>query len=134
MNCYLCNSTILKIRKGQVRDAPDLQILECGNCGLVFLNSFKHITESFYEQSPIVGAEYPSVEYWLKLTDLDDQRKFEMLAPMLKNKKLLDFGCGAGGFLNKAFHLAEEVVGIESEKKPRNTGRITSVFILILMF
>jgi 2-polyprenyl-3-methyl-5-hydroxy-6-metoxy-1,4-benzoquinol methylase len=119
MNCYLCSSTILNIRKGKVRDAPDLQILECGNCGLVFLNSFKHINEGFYEQSPIVGAEYPSVEFWLKLTDLDDQRRFEMLAPMLKNKKILDFGCGAGGFLNKASHLAEEVVGIESEQKTR---------------
>ena len=119
MNCYLCNSNKFIIRKGEVRDSTNLKILECLNCGLVFLNSFEHIKDGFYEDSPIVGAEYPSVEFWLKLTDSDDQRRFEMLSPMLKNKKLLDFGCGAGGLLNKARHLAEAVVGIESEVKTK---------------
>ena len=42
-----------------------------------------------------------------------------MLKPMLKNKTLMDFGCGAGGFLNKARHVAEDVFGIESENKTR---------------
>lgn len=119
MNCYLCESTSFNTRKGQVRDAPDLKILECTHCGLVTLSSLEHIQSGFYEESGMHGAEPTSMDTWLKDTDWDDQRRFDMLKPMLPNKKLLDFGCGAGGFLNKAQRLADTVAGIELERRVR---------------
>jgi 2-polyprenyl-3-methyl-5-hydroxy-6-metoxy-1,4-benzoquinol methylase len=115
MKCYLCNSTSFTTRKGQVRDAADLNILECTACGLVTLNSLSHIQAGFYEKSGMHGTESTPMADWLKDTDWDDQRRFDMLKPTLPNKKLLDFGCGAGGFLNKAQHLAGFVAGIELE-------------------
>ena len=115
MYCYLCKSTSFTSRKGQVRDAPDLKILECTKCGLVTLSSLSHIEAGFYEKSGMHGAEPKSMAAWLKATEWDDQRRFEMLKPMLPNKKVLDFGCGAGGFLNKAQQLAASVDGIELE-------------------
>ena len=115
INCYLCSSTSFTTRKGQVRDAPDLNILECTNCGLVTLSSLGHIQEGFYEGSGMHGAEPTPMDTWLKDTDWDDQRRFDMVKAMLPNKKLLDFGCGAGGFLNKARQLAGSVAGIELE-------------------
>ena len=51
MQCYLCKSKNLDARKGSVRDNKTLKILECQNCGLVFLSSFKHIEKGFYENS-----------------------------------------------------------------------------------
>jgi len=126
MICYLCESTSFSVRKGQVRDAPDLKILECTHCGLVTLSSFKHIQPGFYEESGMHGVDPVPMERWLKNTDWDDQRRFDMLKPLLTGKKLLDFGCGAGGFLNKAQHLADTVAGIELERRVREywTGRI----------
>lgn len=126
MNCYLCGSTTFNQRKGQVRDAPDLRILECTHCGLVILSSLDHIEAGFYEGSGMHGAEPTPMGVWLNETDWDDQRRFDMLKPMLPNKKLLDFGCGAGGFLNKAQHLAGAVVGIELELRVQEhwKGRI----------
>lgn len=115
MNCYLCNSTSFTTRKGKVRDAPDMKILECTVCGLVTLSSFDHIQAGFYEDSGMHGVEPTSIIAWLKNTDWDDQRRFDMVEAMLPNKRLLDFGCGAGGFLNKAQQLAETVAGIELE-------------------
>lgn len=115
MNCYLCNSKYFKTRKGQVRDAPDLNILECTNCGLVTLSSLEHIQAGFYEESGMHGIEPASMNAWLKDTDWDDQRRFDSMKALLPNKKLLDFGCGAGGFLNKARQLAASVSGIELE-------------------
>ena len=115
MNCYLCNSTSFTTRKGQVRDAPDLKILECTGCGLVTLSSLEHIEAGFYEDSGMHGAEPTSIDSWLKDTDWDDQRRFDMVKALLPNKKLLDFGCGAGGFLNKARQLAVTVAGVELE-------------------
>jgi 2-polyprenyl-3-methyl-5-hydroxy-6-metoxy-1,4-benzoquinol methylase len=118
-NCYLCESATLKIRKGQVRDMPDLKILECTNCGLVTLSSLEHIQSGFYEESGMHGTVPMPMSVWLKDTDWDDQRRLEMLKSMISNKKLLDFGCGAGGFLNKAQHLAYTVAGIEIERRVR---------------
>lgn len=127
MNCYLCNATFFTTRKGQIRDAPKLQILECANCGLVTLSSQDHIHPGFYEHSGMHGAEPTPIETWLKDTNWDDQRRFDMLKPMLTNKKLLDFGCGAGGFINKAQQLAASVVGVELERRVRENwgSRIT---------
>lgn len=115
MKCYLCDSTEFHTRKGQVRDAPELKILECDSCGLVTLSSLGHIQSGFYEESGMHGEEPMPMDAWLKMTEWDDERRYEMLAPMLPNKKVLDFGCGAGGFLSKAQNLAESVAGIELE-------------------
>jgi 2-polyprenyl-3-methyl-5-hydroxy-6-metoxy-1,4-benzoquinol methylase len=119
INCYLCSSTSFATRKGQVRDAPDLNMLECTNCGLVTLSSLGHIQAGFYEDSGMHGAEPTPMDAWLKDTEWDDQRRFDMLKTMLTNKKLLDFGCGAGGFLNKVQSLADSVAGIELEQRAR---------------
>jgi 2-polyprenyl-3-methyl-5-hydroxy-6-metoxy-1,4-benzoquinol methylase len=117
MNCYLCNSTNFTLRKGQVRDREDLTVLECQNCGLVFLDSHKHLHQEHYEQSGMHGESLPSIPEWLQRTNADDQRRFNLLEPMLPGKRVLDFGCGAGGFLSKVQPLAREVVGIEPERR-----------------
>ena len=119
MSCYICESTSFNTRKGQVRDAPGLKILECAHCGFVYLSSLGHIQSGFYEKSGMHGIEPAPMETWLKDTEWDDQRRFDMLKTMLTNKKLLDFGCGAGGFLNKAQSLADSVAGIELEQRVR---------------
>jgi 2-polyprenyl-3-methyl-5-hydroxy-6-metoxy-1,4-benzoquinol methylase len=56
-----------------------------------------------------------TMDSWLKDTDWDDQRRFEGLKTLLPNKRLLDFGCGAGGFLKKVRHLTSSVAGVELE-------------------
>jgi 2-polyprenyl-3-methyl-5-hydroxy-6-metoxy-1,4-benzoquinol methylase len=120
MKCYLCQSTAFKIRKGKVRDAPDLQILECVDCGLVSLSMIDHIQPGFYEESGMHGELPLPMDVWLKETSRDDQRRFDMLKSILPNKKLLEFGCGAGGFLTKAQSLADSVAGIELERRVLN--------------
>ena len=117
MNCYLCDSTIFSTRKGKVRDNSNLQILECSECGLVSLSGDSHITKNFYTNSGMHGEELISIDAWLKETEWDDLRRFEMLRKVLPNKKLLDFGCGAGGFISLANSLVETATGIELEDR-----------------
>lgn len=117
MNCYLCKSSGFSVRKGVVRDAPSLRILECISCGLVMLDSFEHITTGHYEESGMHGKDRPSIDSWLRETEQDDQRRFEMLRSALVNRKVLDFGCGAAGFVRKAQALAAEVAGVEPERR-----------------
>ena len=107
------------MRKGMVRDAPDLKILQCAECGLVTLETIDHISSRFYENSGMHGAKPRSIDAWLKESQWDDLRRFDMVKPSLVNQRLLDFGCGAAGFLLQASHLAAEVVGIELEDRVR---------------
>jgi len=119
MNCYLCHSEAFHLREGMVRDAPDLEIRECDNCGLVYLSSTAHINDEHYGNSGMFGSKPPSIEDLLKATSEDDQRRYEMLKSSLVNKSLLDFGCGSAGFLMRAMHLAHSVAGIEIENRMR---------------
>lgn len=119
MACYLCNHADFSVRKGAVRDAPSLQILECTNCGLVALSSLEHIRDGHYEASGMHGDDLPSIESWLRETEQDDQRRFEMLKAAMVNRKVLDFGCGAAGFVRKTQTLAAEVAGVEPERRVR---------------
>jgi 2-polyprenyl-3-methyl-5-hydroxy-6-metoxy-1,4-benzoquinol methylase len=50
-------------------------------------------------------------------TENDDQRRFEMLRASMANSRLLDFGCGAAGFLRKAQSIVSEAAGIEPERR-----------------
>jgi len=113
MHCYLCSSELFTTRKGEVRDNPTLRIKECISCGLVTLEDHSHIKSDFYKNSGMHASDLPSIDYWLKETQSDDRRRLEMIRPMLTNANLLDFGCGAGGFLNLAKNLARNVTGIE---------------------
>ncbi len=118
--CYLCSGTEFNKRLGNVRDNPELEIYECSSCGLVFLSSFDHVRDGFYENSKMHGGELPDVEAWLKETVSDDERRFQYIKSVLPNCKLLDFGCGAGGFLLRAREVAVAVFGIELESQLKN--------------
>lgn len=115
MNCYLCNSNTFLKRKGSARDSKDLKILECKNCGLVTLSSKSQIHKRFYENSNMHGNEIISIDAWIKDSYCDDNRRFNNLKHQLINKKLLDFGCGAGGFLNKTKQITSLSEGVEPE-------------------
>jgi 2-polyprenyl-3-methyl-5-hydroxy-6-metoxy-1,4-benzoquinol methylase len=92
--------------------------LECPNCGLVFLSSFDHITDQFYENSGMhdTGSSI-DIATWEKTTMFDDSRRFRTYSEMIANKDILDFGCGTGGFLKLAKNIANNVYGIEPEKR-----------------
>ena len=93
MNCYLCNSAKFVKRKGKVRDNPDLKILECLSCGLVFLDSHDHLRAGHYENSGMHHDQNQTMGLWFSETAEDDQRRFDTLRASLLNKKVLDFGC-----------------------------------------
>jgi len=113
----------------EVRDRQNLEVLQCDRCGLAFLSSFEHIAPGFYESSGMHGGVLAPMEVWLRETERDDQRRFDMVKTLLPNKRLLDFGCGAAGFLQRAKGLAADVSGIELEARVRDywAGQINIV-------
>ena len=115
MSCYLCKSDKYSKRTGSVRDNPDIDILECSDCGLVYLSSLEHIQDEHYEASGMHDDEVPNIDKWLKETEFDDKRRYDFVKEKIANKNVLDFGCGVGGFLEMARQSASNISGIELE-------------------
>ncbi|WP_382354057.1 class I SAM-dependent methyltransferase [Lederbergia graminis] len=114
-SCYLCNSESHKIRHNRVRDSLEIKVLECNQCGLVFLSSFDHINEQFYEQSGMLNGNV-DLQVYRNNSYQDDLRRANYLQEKITNKSLLDFGCGAGGLLNLLKDKCSKVAGIELDK------------------
>lgn len=112
INCYICGSNQQDVIHKGVRDKEDINVLKCSNCGLVFLSDFSHIDNQFYEDSNMHQKNFNIHEYLIESSS-DDIRRFNYLEEKMKNKTVLDFGCGAGGFLSRASTVAKECEGIE---------------------
>lgn len=116
--CYLCGSTEFTYRDGHVRDINQLKIHECLHCGLVYLSSFDHINEGFYEESGMLGGEV-NIESYRHASRQDDERRYKYLKNVLSTKSVLDFGCGAGGFLSLANQVTQSITGLELDQNIR---------------
>lgn len=100
MSCYICENEKYTIRDGKCRDSDTIKIYECSECGLVYLSSFEHINEEFYEKNGQVESN-KKTNIFNSASYLDTQRRFDQFALKLANKHVLDFGCGEGRFLKK---------------------------------
>ena len=112
-HCYLCGNNHFHLRSGNVRDDRCLDILECSVCSLVQLSSQDHISDEVYENSEMHEDPTLSIKDWLKETSIDDSKRFKMLSAKMANKVLLDFGCGAGGFLSMSQDITHKSYGVE---------------------
>ncbi len=113
--CYLCGNSEYVIRPGCVRDKSDIYVLECVECKLVYLSSMEHIDSNHYTGSGMHGGTKPDINSWLKETKRDDERRHQFLESRIHDKRVLDFGCGVGGFVEIGSSIAKKIVGIEPE-------------------
>ena len=115
--CYLCGNVEFEDVEGKLRDLPDMKILRCKNCGLVFLESFDHINDNFYEDSKMIPDKTKHEwETHLKDCEGDDIRRAKFIKTTSENKSILDFGCGGGGFLLKIKNHCSKCEGVEKDK------------------
>lgn len=112
--CYLCLGSKHKKREGKIRNLDDVDVLECENCSLVFLSSFSHMNEEFYQNGDMHSGL--NIDNWVASTKIDDLRRFDFVKKKIKNKKVLDFGSGNASFLKLAKNVAKEAVGLEIDE------------------
>jgi 2-polyprenyl-3-methyl-5-hydroxy-6-metoxy-1,4-benzoquinol methylase len=111
----LCGGRRLRTLDVSVRDNQDLRVVCCQQCGLQFLSSFDHVDEGVYRASGM-HRNAADIKQWMKSTLEDDQRRFGEYRQLISNKKVLDFGCGNGGFLKLAKENAASVQGLDLEE------------------
>ena len=118
--CYLCGSENYKIIHNGVRGNADIDVLKCCKCGLVRLNEFISDTDEYYQNSQMRKNEELDINKIRITAAQDDERRFEYTKGLISNKRLLDFGCGAGGYLLRAKQISDQIYGIELEERMRN--------------
>ena len=59
-------------------------------------------------------------EHHRKATLDDSERRYQFTKNIIAGKNVLDFGCGAGGYLILAKNVADSVQGIELESAMRD--------------
>lgn len=94
--CKLCNgNNITLIHKG-TRDRPDVDVLRCNDCGLVFLSKIATDDRFYMDSQMRIKVDF---DKWRTNTFADDSRRFSRFNKAIEKKTILDFGCGNGGFL-----------------------------------
>jgi SAM-dependent methyltransferase len=95
------------------RDNPSIAIGKCSGCDLVQVMDFLHVDIAHYESDNYFPFD-------LRLTFEREQRwnekRIERLRqhlPDASRRKILDFGCGVGGFLRRADRYFGSVVGFD---------------------
>lgn len=109
MSCYLCGCDDTITRQEGVRDNPEINVLECAYCGLVYLSSC--------EPSPTIHRLVKDITAWSNRTLADDIRRAKDLKHVTSGKLVLDFGCGNGNFLKNVD--AGYGVGVEIDDSAR---------------
>lgn len=117
-HCQLCNCDDIELIHKKTRDNPNVNVLRCKNCGLVFLDSTP--ADNYYEDSMMNCGE-KNIEKYRELTENDDLRRVNMLKDIVCNKSVLDFGCGNGGFLRNLGETVRKGAGVELDNYCRET-------------
>ncbi len=112
MKCELCGGELQLVHTG-TRDNPNIDVYECVDCHTKQLDTRR---DNDYEHGFMNGTERMSAEEIQKRLEsckADDVRRFEMMRELCAGKKVLDFGCGFAGFLDRIRDVASEAVGVE---------------------
>lgn len=119
IKCDICGGDSFLIHKG-TRDNPNIDVYECSECHTKLLSS---IDDRDYESGFMNGKfEMSSEEIKKRLAECepDDVRRAKMVAEYCKDKNVLDFGCGFGGFMSNIKNVAKNISGVELGLTERN--------------
>ncbi|MBM3584968.1 MAG: class I SAM-dependent methyltransferase [Alphaproteobacteria bacterium] len=113
--CPVCLGRFLRARPERLRDAEGIRVLECDDCTHVFLDSFDHINEAYFDRGEFLLNKpfLDGVDDRLRHYEHENSERFDRVGPLVVNKRVLDFGCGAGALIEKILPLAKSVEGLE---------------------
>lgn len=113
--CPICQSCNLEARPERLRDSETIGVLVCKDCSHVFLDSFDHVNDQYFVNDEFLLSKkfVQGVEGRLRHFEHENQERLNRIGPLVTNKRVLEFGCGAGALMEKIRPLCETVEGIE---------------------
>lgn len=112
MRCGICGSDTVVIHHG-TRDNPSINVYRCTRCHTKQLDN---IVDNDYENGFMNGKSFMNeeeIEQRLSTCREDDLRRVDATIDWCKGKKVLDFGCGFGGYMRYLSQDSCTVSGVE---------------------
>ncbi len=122
MECILCGNQYFDCIHRGTRDVSNINVMRCRKCGMVQLDCKGDNSEEKYAAGGMLENAYAAItnmtsdmtwEQWIEETKDDDDRRYNELKDICTGKRVLEFGCGNGGFLRRMKAHADCVTGIE---------------------
>lgn len=108
----------------RVRDREDIAVLRCNKSGAILLSRTDHMEISHYQEKEVLSYyNADSVQSAVLKTEIDDSRREEMFKDLVRNKTLLDVGCGGGGSLKRLSTYAKSATGVEPQRLARELAQ-----------
>lgn len=104
-----------RIQASKTRDVNPLTVYIDDFSGVIYIDDF-YVGDSQYEAgscNELKSSAYIELDYD---REVDCRRRLNQHKKYITDKKILDFGCGAGDFLKVAQKLACSVKGVELQK------------------
>jgi len=104
-----------RIYANKTRDVNPLTVYIDDLSGVIYIDDF-YVGDSQYEEgnyNELKSSEYIKLDYD---REVDCRRRVNQHKKYITDKKILDFGCGAGDFLKVAQKYASSVTGVELQK------------------
>ncbi len=119
--CPVCESLTLKSRPERLRDSDSIGVLACEDCGHVFLDSFDHVNDQYFVNDEFLLSKkfVQGVDARLRHFEHENEERLGRVGPLVTNKRVLEFGCGAGALMEKIQPRCDSLVGIERTKSFR---------------
>lgn len=123
----LINKQDLILFNNKTRDS-NIKSLKDKKSGIIFLEKYKRNLEYYNKKKTnrikIKNQSFSNFNVKkqnIKTSNLnDDYRRYVQFKKLLKNKIILDYGCGKGGFLKYCKSNAKKVHGVEVNKYQKN--------------
>lgn len=124
MNCRLCNAADLQTAyEGPIRSGgadsgfeDGFAVRACAQCGVEFLDPFPSQLDQYYATPAYWTAHHGQVDVaTLQRKHQPEQLRWlqEIGLDVLRSRRVADFGCGPGLFLDLVRNVAAETVGID---------------------
>ena len=113
--CPVCAATAIRERPERLRDTDEIRVRQCDDCTHVFLDSFDHIGNAYFERGEFMMDKpfINSVDDRLRHYAGETAERASRIGPLVVNKRVLDFGCGTGALMEHLAPLAKSIEGLE---------------------
>lgn len=115
VSCPICRSSALQPRDEKLRDSDTIAVVQCATCKHVFLDSFDHVNEDYFVNDTFLLSKpfLHGVEERLRHYEAENQERTIRIGPLVLNKRVLEFGCGAGALMEKIRPMVSSIEGLE---------------------
>jgi 2-polyprenyl-3-methyl-5-hydroxy-6-metoxy-1,4-benzoquinol methylase len=116
----VCDPSSIAEIHPRVRDRDDIAVLRCSKSGVIFLSRSDHVTQSWYaDRQTLSDWSTGSREDAVAACRADDARHASQFGSLVRNRRWLEVGTGAGGILDLLAASAVRACAVEPQEGAR---------------